>query len=195
MTTTRFSLRATLMGISVLAVGMLMLGGCSSGEDTSSSDAVPPPAPRRHHGAPVRPGSHTASVDGRTTQGPGGPRGHGAPAAGAKMASATKPAAPTDPMHLPIERAPLKSSIKHLTVKSGGTSIDYLKFTYRDYDGSTAYCEMPSSEAKQPRSADEWVTTFSTYKQEPPAKVVKKKVQKQPESPDYPFVSPRGSGE
>jgi hypothetical protein len=126
---------------------------------------------------------------------PGAPVAPGAPAKAPKpKKQAAKPKIDfTKP--IAIASVPLKSPIQHVTIKSGGVAIDYLKFRYKNHDGAVRLCEIPASETKESRLVDEWISTFDIYQQEPPApKVAKKKPA--PERVDYPFVSPppRGGG-
>ena len=192
----KFTSKAVFIALCGLAVVAVMLSGCSKSEDTA---AQPPPGmgPGGPPGMPPGPGGPGGPPG--MPPGPGGLPMPGQP--GPSAAPSTAPAAPAavatgkqtlGPNALTISKMTLKSPIKRVKTNNG----DYLQFKYVDHNGELSFCDMPASEAKQPRSKDEWISTFDFYKTDmPTSKTAKKKNTEAEPIPGYLFVSPPPRGQ
>lgn len=181
-----------------LVIMAVVLAGCGKSDQAAAPTAPGGPgAMPPGMGMPPPPGGVPAAPGGPPTMPgmpgmPGMPQSYpGAPGAAPAPTPAAAPArqGPPPAGAVALEKAPLKSPIQHVTLKSGDSSLQFVRFKYADSDGKVNICEMPASEAQVLRTPDEWLATFDLYKQEVETKtVVKKKTIERMN--DFPFVSP-----
>ncbi len=183
---------ALLACILLLFVAVTLVG-CSKGEDDSSAAA---PSGSPGGGMPSATGGMPAAAGQGGMPAPGGPMG-GQPAAvpnpAPTPASAPAAAGPAQPRPgaVAFSQAPVLSKPQLVTVKQEGTSVQFYKFRFRDWDGNSVVCELPVGEATALRTPDEWRARFGIYKLEAPPKPEQTAGPKVKQPLDFPFVSPR----
>jgi hypothetical protein len=67
--------------------------------------------------------------------------------------------------------------------------LTFLRFKYADNDGKIYECVLPAAMSEGQYTLGEWLTTFSAYRL--PKVLAQKKVAKQENLGDYPFISPK----
>jgi len=85
-----------------------------------------------------------------------------------------------------FDQLTLESAPKTTKDKNG---LSFLRFKYADNDGKVYECVLPAAMSEGQYTLGEWLSTFNAYRL--PKVLAQKKVLKQENLGDYPFISPK----